>query len=119
MALVKCKECGKEVSAKASSCVHCGAALKSAADVKSTNDIEKNIDFFILWANAVRIITIIAACIVAVGSLLAASNAEDMSFFVVGLIAAGLILLSTKILENKIRWKAYMLKSIHELNMKN
>lgn len=28
MALIKCRECGKEVSDKAESCIHCGAPLK-------------------------------------------------------------------------------------------
>lgn len=28
MALIKCPECGKEVSDKAESCIHCGAPLK-------------------------------------------------------------------------------------------
>ena len=31
MALIKCKECGKEVSKKAETCPHCGAPLKKQA----------------------------------------------------------------------------------------
>ncbi len=33
MALVKCKECGKEVSKKASACPNCGAPVKKASSV--------------------------------------------------------------------------------------
>lgn len=34
MALIKCKECGKEVSDKATKCIHCGAPIES--EVKNT-----------------------------------------------------------------------------------
>lgn len=32
MALIKCPECGKEISDKASACVHCGANLTDASE---------------------------------------------------------------------------------------
>ena len=33
MALVKCKECGKEISTKADKCPHCGAPIKKSANI--------------------------------------------------------------------------------------
>lgn len=38
--LIKCSECGKEVSDKASTCPHCGAPVKKE---KSTEEIEKEV----------------------------------------------------------------------------
>lgn len=35
MALIKCGECGKEVSNKASSCVNCGAPISTAKEIKA------------------------------------------------------------------------------------
>ena len=29
MALIKCKECGKEISDKATNCIHCGCPVNS------------------------------------------------------------------------------------------
>lgn len=41
MALLKCKECGKEVSSNAEKCVHCGFKLK---EKKECSEVEKNIN---------------------------------------------------------------------------
>lgn len=35
MALIKCPDCGKEISAKAATCISCGAPIATAADAKS------------------------------------------------------------------------------------
>lgn len=35
MALIKCPECGKEVSDKATSCVHCGYPINSSSQARS------------------------------------------------------------------------------------
>ncbi len=38
MALIKCSECGKDVSDKAATCPSCGAPLLAAADARVTVD---------------------------------------------------------------------------------
>jgi uncharacterized OB-fold protein len=35
MALIKCGECGNEVSTKASSCVNCGAPISTSKEIKA------------------------------------------------------------------------------------
>jgi hypothetical protein len=39
MALIKCEECGKEISNKASSCPHCGVPLQNQAESNSNESI--------------------------------------------------------------------------------
>ena len=36
MALIKCKECGKQISSSAEKCVHCGCPIKSKSKKKTT-----------------------------------------------------------------------------------
>ena len=44
MALIKCPECGKEISEKAECCIHCGMPLKGNSPSDNTSqDYEKNI----------------------------------------------------------------------------
>lgn len=42
MALIKCKECGKEISNKAKNCVHCGWELDIAFCPECEKEISKN-----------------------------------------------------------------------------
>ena len=44
MSLIKCKECGKEISDLAANCPHCGAPLKAAATAPQTNYQQQVID---------------------------------------------------------------------------
>ena len=46
MALIKCPECGKEVSDKAPACIHCGFPLNNIQPSKNEN-IYYNIDILI------------------------------------------------------------------------
>ena len=50
MALIKCSECGKEISDKAKKCPHCGFKINDRTD-KNNNVFYKkiNIILFILW----------------------------------------------------------------------
>ena len=55
MALIKCPECGKEVSDKASACIHCGFPLCEVIDkssnIKSFGALEKAATIYITHAN--------------------------------------------------------------------
>lgn len=45
MALIKCPECGKEISDKAQKCIHCGYPLKSEQldiNITSDEDVKKH-----------------------------------------------------------------------------
>ena len=41
MALIKCSECGKEISDKAKNCIHCGCPTKNENDSKTNKNQEK------------------------------------------------------------------------------
>lgn len=40
MALIKCPECGKEISDKAQKCIHCGTTLAIAIKSNAENEIK-------------------------------------------------------------------------------
>lgn len=44
MALIKCPECGKEISDKATVCINCGYSLESLKDVRKKIKSEDNIE---------------------------------------------------------------------------
>ena len=43
MALIKCPECGKEVSDKAAACIHCGCPIQAQASVPSSAFVLKKV----------------------------------------------------------------------------
>ena len=48
MALIKCKNCGKDISSNAEKCVHCGATNEMQESIiNGVNGTEKNINFFL------------------------------------------------------------------------
>ncbi len=71
MALIKCKECGKEISDKAKKCIHCGIALKDDGNKVTNNDNKKK-------NKAVKIIVGIILLVVAIFSVVIAIN-KDLS----------------------------------------
>ena len=42
MALIKCSECGKEISDKAERCVHCGFKITKESDIEPDKDFIKD-----------------------------------------------------------------------------
>lgn len=57
MALIKCSECGKEISDKATACVHCGCPLSASVSKSSeSTDFQKN--FADLFKNGSRGLTV-------------------------------------------------------------
>ena len=55
MALVKCPECGKEISDSALACPHCGCPsdiIKEKIELKKIEDAKpKMVSVFLLWTN--------------------------------------------------------------------
>ena len=43
MALITCKECGKQVSDQAASCPHCGAPIKAAAPAQQQMNYQQQV----------------------------------------------------------------------------
>jgi DNA-directed RNA polymerase subunit RPC12/RpoP len=50
MALMKCSECGKDVSSKAAACPHCGAPVAVAPNVTPQVESKKDVGIAILLA---------------------------------------------------------------------
>lgn len=93
------------------------SGLKKETYNSSANGTEKNINYFLLLAKVIRIISYILAGIVFLIGLIVIE--EIFEIFVLCLISSIVLviiaILSTPFLE----WKAYMLKNIYEINKKN
>lgn len=119
MALIKCDNCGKEISNRADSCVYCGVKLddnKKQVDSKCHSDagIKRNIKFFLTLAKVLKIIIFIFAGLVFLIGIMTQNTKLFVICFVESIICCLVAVLST----NSLEWKAYVLKNLYELNKK-
>ena len=56
MALIKCPECGKEISDNAKTCPHCGAVQPEDSIVKPTESIFNKVLEYVFYAEVVLVI---------------------------------------------------------------
>lgn len=80
------------------------------------NGTEKNINYFLKLANIVKKILFVFAGIIIIIGLMATSGTDEVEIlilcFIGGISLVIIAILSTPFLE----WKAYMLKTIYEIN---
>jgi len=120
MALIKCENCGKDISTNANKCIHCNTEIKQTTKINVVNrhwETEKNINYFLKLAKIIKIVLFIIAGIVFLVGMLASDGISFEIIIISSIVSVVLILcaiLSTPFLE----WKAYMLKNLYELNMK-
>lgn len=120
MALIKCENCGKDISTNANKCIHCNVEIKQTTKINAANrhwETEKNINYFLKLAKIIKIVLFIIAGIVFLVGMLASDGISFEIIIISSIFSVVLILcaiLSTPFLE----WKAYMLKNLYELNMK-
>ena len=109
MALVKCAECGREISDKSKVCMNCGNPINNEYCDEGT---EKNINFFFKVAKVYRIIMYILAGLVVV--LCAMDGYAEA--FLIGLLYGGLVALAGFLSGFIMEWYAYVLKNMYEVN---
>ena len=118
MALIKCKNCGKDISSNAEKCVHCGAINETQKTIiNGVNGTEKNINFFLKLSKICKNICFAFAGILMLIGLFGLVCGAFVVFIlclIPSVMMVVIALLSTPFLE----WKAYMLKQLYELNMK-
>lgn len=113
MALIKCSNCGKEISSNAKACIHCGKALVEHY-TSSINGTEKNINFFFRLAKTFKIFAFIIAGIVFLIGIACQDSLAFVGCFISSMVILTVAFLSTPFFE----WKAYILKNIYEINQK-
>lgn len=90
------------------------SSIKKETYDSSLNGTEKNINYFLILAKVIRVISFVIASIVFIIGIIGIS--EDTSIFIICLSASItfviIAILSTPFLE----WKAYTLKNIYEIN---
>jgi len=105
----KCPNCGSNIASSAKKCPECGKTLVS----ESFEDIgiNKTVNWYLIFSKIVIVLSVIAA-----GVLIVWGIADE---YVIWLIPCGIVALGWGILYSKeAQWKAYMLKSTHEINKK-
>lgn len=118
MALIKCSECGKEISTNAENCIHCGAIIDKdsktqAPFVSKDIETEKNITTLNLFSNIVKWGILVIGIIIALSAFAIKEDIGAM-YFILGVLLA----LSSFIISALIKWKALMLKNLYEINKK-
>ena len=90
MALIKCEECGKEVSNKAASCPNCGAPISTLKETKATGvqliTIQETSKIFKLHAVISVFLIIIGIIWLIVGINSADPSGMSVLFIFVGLV---------------------------------
>ena len=71
------------------------------------DDIDNNINFFLTWGRVGKILIILLAIIIAIMSIVNAESTDGQSLF--SLIISASLIIYAVILENSLKWKAYML----------
>ena len=64
MALIKCPECGKEISDKASACIHCGYPISNIIENETKDNIQDEIIFKNNKSNKILYISLVVAAII-------------------------------------------------------
>jgi len=118
MALIKCKNCGNDISDKATSCVHCNTSFINVNSndlyTGNLNGVEKNINYFFRLSFIIKILSIISSIIIILFSLVF----DNILITMLSIIGSIIFIITVFLLTPFIKWKGYMLKNIYELNKK-
>lgn len=108
MALIKCNECGREISSNAQFCAGCGAQINKQM---YTDLEEKNIMTILKYANALQIIYIVLGVITLIGCF--------SEIWYICLPTGIALIISGIVHPAMITNKALILKNLYELNRKD
>ena len=94
MALIKCPECGKEISDKAAACIHCGYPLQQGSNHTRTNEeppaFANNIQNKNIRMNQKEVVTVIALIALSVLLPLALSRSSVYNFRAISFILSAI-----------------------------
>ncbi len=93
-------------------------AMKRAFQRDDTIGIRKNYNFLLGYGTFVRILFIVSAMITGVSYLILAISEEEPLFLIPAIIFVIFLLLIGYLTEVFLKWLAYVLKTLHEINKK-
>jgi hypothetical protein len=93
-------------------------AMKRAFQRDDTIGIRKNYNFLLGYGTFVRILFIVSAMITGVSYLILAISEEEPLFLIPAIIFVIFLLLAGYLTEVFLKWLAYVLKTLHEINKK-
>lgn len=114
MALIKCQNCGKEISTNSERCIHCGTKLKDEVRTKNVIvdiDTENNIKKLNTISNVIVFLMFVSASIILITTFIAPSPIMIILFI--------LCLLLAYVSPVFLKWQALVLKNLYEINRKN
>jgi len=121
MALVKCSNCGGDISSNADMCVHCGKVLKSG-EYKMNSKTEKSSRNVVLGFNIMAwvlagIMVILALIFFFVGFI--GLIDEDFETLMMGSIFGFSFIVGAVVTFMWVKWFALVLKNLYEINLKS
>lgn len=93
-------------------------AMKRAFQRDDTIGIRKNYNFLLGYGTFVRILFMVSALIIGVSYLILAISEEEPLFLIPAIIFVIFLLLIGYLTEVFLKWLAYVLKTLHEINKK-
>ena len=121
MALIKCSNCGEDVSSNADMCVHCGKVFKSA-EMKMNTKTEKSsrnlVTGFNIVAWVLAGIAVVTALIFFFIGFIGLFD-EDFETWIMGTIMGFVFLVSAVVSFMWVKWFALVLKNLYEINKKS
>jgi hypothetical protein len=116
MALTTCPKCGEKVSTNAEKCVHCGEVLNTQVNIDTNLAVENTYNWYLKYSKIIMVVAIVLAVIIVLVSLILMIDSDMLSLY---LLPISVVLIGWGILFAKeAEWKAYTLKSLHEINTK-
>lgn len=83
-----------------------------------TLGIRKNYNFLLGYGTFIKILSIVGAIIVAIAYIVLAVTAEEPFFLIPAILIALLLMLTGYLMDAFLKWLAYILKTLHEINKK-
>lgn len=121
MALIKCSNCGGDISSNADMCVHCGKVLKSA-EMKMDTKTEKSSRNLVTGFNIMAwvlagIMAVVALIFFFIGFICLID--EDFEGMMMGSIMGFSFIVSAVVSFMWVKWFALVLKNLYEINKKS
>ena len=118
MALIKCNNCGNEISSNSDKCIHCGTSIQIDRNTKpiiTDYETERNIKKLNTIASIMSVIFAICAFITLIAGIALIIDEEGGIIYIV---LSVLLFIGGIFGSIFINWMALMLKNLYELNRK-
>lgn len=108
MSLIKCRNCGKDVSTNAKECIHCGANIVS--ETSFVNDSQNVVDSILTISYVVVFLSVVIGIICIISGL----NTEIYAYLICGIF----FIIFGVLVQICLKWCAYVLLHLQTISSK-